>query len=299
MNRGLVKLLLRRESIVFGFVMLTALLLLFVAQKADQGVVAKLWTSPQLLAEVLLLQSLYILTKSSGWYIAWRSQAVEITYRESVSLFLMSAFVDLLVFPTAVSSDLFKLAYLKRADRSQKLSAILICRAATITPYVAAVFIFLITRSSNWIWAGFGFVAIAVGYLFKRFNSVLRTNWGTYIRIVAMTVAALFFDCARARCLLALFGLSSGLDFLGQFSVCHVLGILTALPFGLGTKDAGYFYFLNGVLSHADIAAFLILLRLTGEIPSALCGWLIAGRKTIAVWQLAAPQTTTVREETQ
>ena len=96
-----------RRLILFYFVLLTVLLITLVQTHFNISLGEVVKKNGLSLTLVFLLSVSFILLKSCAWFWAWRSQEICVSYVGSLKLFLMASFVDLFVYPSKISSDLF------------------------------------------------------------------------------------------------------------------------------------------------------------------------------------------------
>jgi uncharacterized membrane protein YbhN (UPF0104 family) len=268
---------------LFYFIVLTVLLILFFQKKIDHVLIQTLLKNRDTIAMALGISLIFILTKSLGWFYTWRSQNILLSYLNSGRLFLMASAIDLLVYPAKISADLFSIAYLKDYNLTQKTKAVLLFRICAILPFIVLTSYWLARHSFFYLLIGFALLGIVLKlpsrYL-RQLKGILP-YWKTMLILVTLTLITLLVEFARISILLRIFRFNITPDFLLWFVVSHSLGVASGIPAGLGVKDAALVFYLAGMLSPAEIAVFLILLRFTGEIFSAFLGWCLAGQQAL------------------
>lgn len=229
-----------------------------------------------LLVIALLGQLGYIVGRSITWLYSWRQHGVMLSFAESLRLFLVSAAIDAVVFPSAVSSDLYKIAYLKSVPLTTKLSAILHLRIGILLPYFAVAGAGLV----GWEMTTVAFTLAALALSLPRIRTWIAITCKFPLRpsvILGVTLYdALTTICnfTRVWAILAALGYPHLLPL--EFAVGHLSGALSGVPMGLGARDASWTYFLHNHLSIERIALFLVAHRLSGELLSGVLGWLVA-----------------------
>ena len=107
--------------------------------------------------------------------------------------------------------------------------------------------------------------------------------WKALGAVVVLTCVLILMEFLRVTILLRLFHFRPSFDFFLWFFLSHVIGVASGVPSGLGVKDVALGIYLKGFLSVPEIALFLILCRLTGEVFSAFLGWCVAGQHALGV----------------
>jgi len=240
-----------------------------------------------LLLGAFVLSTVFTLVKALAWKIAFKAEEIDLSYYECVKIFSLSSLVDFLFFPSTISADLFKLAYLKNYGIAQKLRAIVLFRVATSSAYALVLIAYFAQVSV--LLTLFGLLAFCL-VVFRRYQPgamaayFRRVAW-VFGALVLLTLLVICITFSRAYLLAGLFDAALPLRFLFEYVVSHFVGVLSAVPMGLGAKDLSLGYFLSEHLSTEQIGLFLILLRLSGEVYGALLGWLFSAGMSMGLFR--------------
>lgn len=278
------------------FILLTLLFFYFIKTKLDTSPFQLILSQKYVVLAALGISMTFIFLKAFAWYLSWHSQNILISYFQTFNIFLIAAAVELLVYPAKVSADLFSISYLKNYRIAQKVKSVLLFRIGAITPFIVISFFWLAIHHVFYFGIGitiFMVVIIKFGSgFFKRLQSMphLGKTLGSVIVISCLTILVEFI---RISVLLSLFHFPTSIDFFLWFIVSHSLGVASGIPSGLGVKDVSLGMYLRGFIAPGDIALFLIISRLTGEIFTASLGWCVAGRQVFQLMTQANPTATT------
>ena len=275
--------LIRRELIVCYFVLLS-LLLIYALQRINDLSAIELFTANKgTIVCCLALSFLYACVKAVVWCVAWRSQEMNIPFLISLKIFYVSAFIDLLVFPSRLSSDVYRATYLNEFPLRNRIRSIVLFRVGATLPYLLIVTYYLI--QNRYFLLMICFLLIGLFGLWKkgvaRQVHFLAEAWLPLLVVFTSSLFLIFVDFFRAFFILAIFDYHATAEFLLWWGVSYTIGTASGLPLGLGPTDASLAFYLNEVLSAHEITIFLVLLRVTGEIFSAAIGWILSGKDTI------------------
>jgi hypothetical protein len=282
--RKLFTFLQRRKLVVFYFAVLSLLFALALSRFGSGIKPADLARHWPLFLGAIGFELLYIIIKTHAWYCAWRAHGVVLTWLECLKLFLISVFIDLVMFPTAVASDTFKYARLNHnGDSSSRIKAIVLFRLTAVVPVVVIASAYLLSVLSSTTYAlGVGsLIIIFSGWCFrKKLGLVIGGHFVTVIWLIALSTLTTLLDALRASLLLNVFGGCLFGKVLAYLSVSQMAGWFSGVPMGFGAKDVSLGYLLQGCLDPLAAISFLLMLRLTGEIFTACLGWCLASKET-------------------
>lgn len=270
--------------IISGFSVLTLLLISFLNRHYTEFD----WNLPlhhlPLIFMSLCLSLLFLCVSSWQWKIAARSFKIYLPISTAFSTTLTCSLIDLLVFPSKVSSDVFRSKSLGGVEFKESLKVVLFYRAAKAGPFLILTPLALLLVGVSPLWVGLGMMAlIAAGLRFSGRIKSLAPSWKNLGVASLLTGLLIFTESVRSWLLIRLFHDVA----MGSVMASHLISVgagnLSGIPLGLGTKDLSWGLMLKNYLSGPQIILFLLLLRLTGEIFGAVLGWIVSGKK---IWSI-------------
>jgi uncharacterized membrane protein YbhN (UPF0104 family) len=233
----------------------------------------------------LVLSSAFCLAQSMAWYAALRSAGVAASYRTCLKLMYMGAAIDITVFPARLSSDAFRLWYMRDRSLTSAALGIATFRMAALSPYLMYALLFAAQHArvaASGALSGVVLLAVATAIWRRkspksRIAVAIRNCWSGLLVAIPASSLAVTTEVLRNLALLSLVGLAPSWEMVHVYLASHMIGVLSGLPFGIGAKDLSLTAFLANHLSAGAIARYLLLARITGELASATAGLLLFG----------------------
>lgn len=226
----------------------------------------------------------YSIVSAVNWKIICDSQNISFTLRESFKIICVSSLIDVVVFPSRISSDVYRASRLKDRGIRTGVQVTAAYRVGKIIPFLILTPLLLIKDGAIPGKSLLFIVALlAIGGYLVRKAPQLTPFWKPLLIVLALNTLLLLTEYTRTYLLLSLFHPFDYQHMLTSFLLSNSAGAASGIPLGLGAKDVSWGLLLKSTLTPAHLALFLLLLRLTGELFNALLGWIFSGRK-ILTW---------------
>ena len=220
------------------------------------------------------------------FYLAAKSQSLNYTFGQSLSLTFRADFISLTTFPGKIFSDGYKFFTLRQNQAKGSLTSVIIFRGALILgTFWPLTLLVLRLGVGRWLLVVILALAVVGLWLKKRWQQyhLILSNLSVVAVVIGLSfiaaaaIGVLFFQFALVA---SIFGLKPSFDLYTIFILVYVLSGLSNIPFGFGVVEISYFIYLSPYLAPAAIATFLVWLRLTGPMLSAVVGWGLLTRRT-------------------
>lgn len=213
----------------------------------------------------------FILCKACALFFSARAAGVDIGFKKAAKLLTQSVLVEITMFPSKVAGDTFKYFRLPTCEQSQKVMTILLFRCTSFSPFLLLLFLYPESVFS-WLFCGLLLVVSIWMILKKTKNTIL---WGAVFSSICGHFFALLLWAFQSYLLLRMLSPTapSFFYFIGVFLMAQIAASVSNLPFGIGVKEVFFGFTLSSFLGADQLIIFLILQRLSGELLTALIGW--------------------------
>ncbi len=279
---------LRRLSLFILFATITTVLVVGYTKFDLHEAIAIAATHWMLVVGACFFQLIYVLLKSTGWYISYRLASVKVTWFRSLKLFFVTALIDTTCFPSTILSDSFKFFWFQGEKKTSIVRSLATARVGALLSYVP--FIVLgFAHAHNWISAGLisvaTFLVLSLLGLRRWKLTGVRDFMATFSNFL-VGVGCLLVSAARFLILGRIFGIHHSIQALFFFITAQISGLVSTVPMGLGVKEVTLGILFAKEIQAGEFITLMLLFRLTGEVISAIVGWLCAGSEVI-VWRRA------------
>lgn len=237
-------------------------------QQGEIAVSVRYWD----LTAIFLASIGFILCKAGALYCSAQAVGVNIEFSAATKLLTQSVLIEITMFPSKVAGDTYKYFRLPTKEKKRKLMTVMVFRCTSFLPFL--LFLFLYPESIfSWLFCGTLLVAVTWTLLKKTPGHI---SWSLVVISASGHFLALLIWAFQGYLLLRILGDSTPnfLYFIGIFLIAQVAAAVSNLPFGLGVKEVFFGYTLSTFLGVEQLLLFLILQRLSGELMTALIGWL-------------------------
>lgn len=225
---------------------------------------------------LLSASAIVICLKGFSLSIAGGSAGITTTFREGVSLFCRSTFVDLATMTGTIGGDVSKFYFWKETDKKRRIRAVLLFRCGTILgPLALALtlldgFFFIIAVTVLVIMAGAAWARL------KKHG--VASSTAVVLVIAATNALSLMLRIGMYLVSFETFGLAVDRALATTVYESFLYGFVSQIPLGMGVREITLAVRLEELLAVGNIIAVSVWVRCFGELPSALAGWVLTVR---------------------
>ena len=214
----------------------------------------------------------FILCKAGALFFSARAAGGDIGFRSAAKLLTQSVLVEITMFPSKVAGDTFKYFRLPTREKAQKVMTVVLFRCTSFSPFLLLLVLYPDSVYS-WFLCGL-LLVVSIWIILKKTKS--KILWTAVFYSVCGHFLALLFWAFQGYLLLRMLSPSDPgfFYFIGIFLIAQIVAAASNLPFGVGVKEVLFGFTLSSFLGADQLIIFLILQRLSGELLTALIGWL-------------------------